>query len=438
MAEYHRVILANGLRLLIAPLPHLHSAEVTCFVGVGVRNEPAALAGVSHFLEHMVFRGNRNYPSGPLVEQAFERLGGSVNAATDAETTSFDVNIHPDYVAESIGLFADLLIEPLFLGMETEREIVLEEALADFNEHGDDICLDNRIAKLMWGEHPLGLPVIGFPETIRKLSVDDLRSWHRQYYRPNNTVISIAGPVEIDKVQAAVEQSFSFWEAGEHAALQLFSPDYVAEGPRCCWVKDSGSQVVLQMAWRTNGSLAPTSIGMRVLRRILGDGGASRLMQRLREETGLTYSVDASLEEYAECGCFSIDLATEPDKLLAAVKIVVEEMEKIRELVPSAELQRAVQMGLHRLYFSRDNVSELSVRYGWGEMSRDMHTLYDDTVAWRQVTPQLVQRAALSCLRPQRCCFACVGPWREQDRLAVEAVLSEYALRYDSSRLIGC
>ncbi len=427
MSEYYSATLANGLRLLVTQLPHLHSVEVVCYVGVGVRNEPAALAGVSHFLEHMVFRGNEKYPSGPLIEQAFERLGGSINAATDAESTSFDVNVHPDSVAEALPLLAALLMQPLFNSMETERAIILEEALADFNEHGEDICLDNRIAQMMWGKHSLGLPVIGYPETIRQLSLDDIRNWYQQYFVPNNVVISIAGPVDIATIHTAVEQAFSQWLPQELPAVQLFGLAQAETGPHCCWVRDSGSQLSMQLSWRTEGSLAPTSLGTRVLRRILGDGGASRLMQRLREDAGLTYSVDASLEEYAECGCLSIDLSTDPEKLIPAVKILIEEAQRACDLVSEQELQRVVQMGLYRLHFSRDNVEELAVRYGWGAMSGDMHTLLDDTLSWQQVTPQVVQDAARVSLRPERCYFACIGPWRDADRQVVETMLSDYA-----------
>ncbi|MDY0190865.1 MAG: pitrilysin family protein [Desulfuromonas sp.] len=427
MSEYYSATLANGLRLLVTQLPHLHSAEVVCYVGVGVRNEPAAMAGVSHFVEHMVFRGNEKYSSGPLIEQAFERLGGSINAATDAETTSFDFNVHPDSVTEALQLLGALLRQPLFKSVETEREIILEEALGDFNEQGEDICLENRIAQMMWGEHSLGLPVIGFPDTIRRLTLDDICNWHKKYYVPNNIVISVAGPVDIATIHAAVEQAFCQWQPQEVPAVQPFRLSKAEDGPQCCWVRDSGSQLSLQLAWRTDGSLAPTSLGTRILRRILGDGGACRLMQRLREDAGLTYNVDASLEEYAECGCFSIDLSTDPEKLVPAVKILIEEAQRACELVPDAELQRAVQLGLYRLHFSRDNVEELAVRYGWGEMSGNMHTLRDDTQALQQVTSAMVQDAARACLRPERCYFACIGPWREADKHEVENLLRGYS-----------
>lgn len=426
MTEYQRATLTNGLRLLVAPAPHLHSVEIVCYVGVGVRNEPENLAGISHFLEHMLFRGNRHYPSGPQIEQAFERLGGSVNAATDAETTYYDVNVHPDSVGEAVELFARLLTDPLFLSMETERAIVLEEALSDFNEQGEDICLDNRIATMMWGAHPLALPVIGFPETIRNLRVEDLQEWYNRYYVANNIVISIAGPVDFINIYAAVEQAFGACLPSEVPPVIPFTLHSSEYGPRSCWVRDSGSQLSLQLAWRTDGRSAPTSLGTRALRRILGEGGACRLMQRLREEAGLTYSVEASLEEYAECGCLSIDLATDPEKLVPVVTILLEEMTRARQLVPDDELHRVVQMGLYRLHFSRDNVSELAARYGWGEVSQNMLTLQSDLDAWPRLTPELVQQAAMACLCAQRCYFACVGPWREVDRVAVEKMLRQY------------
>ena len=426
MQEYHRATYANGLRLLVAPLPHLHSVEVICYVAVGVRNETPELAGVSHFLEHMVFRGNEKYPSGPLIEQAFERLGGSVNAATDAETTCYDATVHPDSVPEAMKLFADLLTAPLFLGLETERSIVLEEALADFNEHGEDICPDNRIAQMMWGDHPLALPVIGFPETIRKLSLADLKRWHQQYYVPSNVVISVAGAVDFDVVQQAVESAFGNWTGGQAPAPLPYAVPLLGDGPRCCWVRDSGSQLIIQLAWRSDGSRSATSLGTRVLRRILGDGGACRLMQRLREESGLTYSVEASLEEYAESGCFSIDLATDPEKLIAVVDILLDETDRARRNIAADELQRVVKTGQYRLQFSRDSVEELAVRYGWGEVSNDMRTLSDDTLAWQRVTTEVVRDAALTTLCDERLYFVCIGPWREQDKITIEAMLRNH------------
>ncbi|MCD6527448.1 MAG: insulinase family protein [Desulfuromonas sp.] len=421
--EFQRYTLENGVRLLVAPLPHLHSVEMICYVGVGSRYETDESAGISHFLEHMLFRGNQSYPSGALIEQAFEDIGGSVNAATDIDTTSYYATVHPDFVTKATQLFAELIRRPLFNGLETERSIVLEEALSDFNEQGADVCPDNLMGRMMWGDHPLALPVIGFPHTIRQLSVDDLRRWHQRYYTPTNLVICVAGPVDCQQVAADVEQAWGDWQGGKVALAEAFDLAQIEAGPRCCWVRDSDSQLSLQLAWRSEGRHSETSLGLRVLRRLLGDGGACRLMQSLREESGLTYSVDSSLEEYAECGCFSIDLATEPEKLVAVVKTLLHEVERAHQPVGDAELARVIRTGLHRLHFSRDNVEELAVRYGWGEIGDDMRTIDDDARNWQLVTAQRVDQAAWRCLRPEQMYFVCVGPWREEDRQEVERLL---------------
>jgi predicted Zn-dependent peptidase len=424
MEEYQKFTYENGVRLLVAQSAHLHSVEVVCYVGVGSRYERADQAGLSHFLEHMMFRGNARYATGPQIEQAFEAIGGSVNAATDAETTSYYASVHPDFVDEAIDLFAVLLQTPRFEGLETERSIVLEEALSDFNEHGDDVCPDNLMGRMMWREHSLALPVIGFPQTIRQFSLADLRDWHHKYYTPDNLVISVAGPVDPQQIAATVGKAWGQWQGCCHgAALPYREIDQPEATVRTCWVRDSDSQISLQLAWRTDGRQSATSLGLRALRHLLGDGGACRLMQSLREEAGLTYSVDASLEEYAECGCFSIDLATEPEKLIPVVKILLAEVERARQLVADDELQRVVRTGLYRLHFSRDNVEELASRYGWGEISNDMHTLSDDAKEWQQVNPAMIQQAARQCLTPQRMFFVCVGPWRQGDRDVVEALL---------------
>lgn len=427
--EFQRFSFDNGIRLLVTECPHLHQVEMVCYVGVGSRYETAAQAGISHFLEHMMFRGNARYATGPLIEQAFEAIGGTVNAATDAETTSYYASVHPDHVVDGIQLFADLLQSPRFEGLETERSIVLEEALSDFNEQGEDICPDNLMGRMMWGAHALALPVIGFPQTIRAFSREDLVDWYHRYYTPDNLVISVAGPVQPTALAAAVERIWGNWSGQRQSALSPFvAPGVNAESGRSCWVKDSDSQVTLQLAWRSEGRHSDTSLGLRALRQVLGDGGACRLMQSLREESGLTYNVDASLEEYSDCGSFSIDLSTDPDNLVAVVEILLKEAKQVHQLMDDDELQRIVRRVLFRLHFSRDNVEDLASRYGWGELTGCMRTLEDEALAWQNVNTAQVLEAARRCLTPERMYFVCIGPWRTQDREQVEQLLASFAL----------
>ncbi|MBN2645832.1 MAG: insulinase family protein [Desulfuromonadaceae bacterium] len=425
MSEYHHTLLDNGLQLVIAPLPHLHSVEIICYVRVGSGYEQADEAGLSHFVEHMMFRGNARHEGGPQIEQAFERLGSSVNAATDCESTSFYARIHPQSVAAALEEFAILLRTPCFQQLETERAIVLEEAQGDFNEQGDDICLENQTSRLMWENHPLGQPVIGFPETIRNFTLEQVQHWHQRHYVPGNVLISLAGPVNAQELQQVAEQVFGDWLPVELPPPPPLLPTVAAETalPRFAWVRDADAQLSVQLAWRTDGWRSPLSPGLRALRRLLGEGGASRLMRRLREESGLTYHVDATLEEFPQGGCFSIDFTTDPEKLVTVMATLVDELGRSTE-VPLPEMVQLSRNVRHNLEFSRDNVEDLCGRYGWGVFSGALRTLEDELRLWSTMVPQAVEESARRTLQPHRLCFACVGPWRAADQAEVEALLS--------------
>jgi predicted Zn-dependent peptidase len=423
MPEYHHTTLDNALELVVAPLEYLHSVEIICYVKVGSCYELADQAGLSHFVEHMLFRGNARYPSGPALEQAFEQLGSSMNAGTDAESTSFFARVHPCKVKQGLELFSLMLRTPKFLHLETERSIVLEEAMGDFNEDGVDICADNRMSRLLWGDHPLGRPIIGTPATVRAFTQQQVREWYARHYVPDNLVISVAGPVSVRQVHAAVEDCFGDWPASRYGGSLLNAPVPEYTGPKIDWVKDSDSQLTLQMAWRTEGRKHKHAPGLRVLRRMLGEGGASLLMQKLREDSGLTYSVEASLEEYAECGCLSIDLATDPGNLLAVVEALLAVVERVRSGPEGEVLKVVARNALNYLDFSRDNVEDLAGRYGWGVVSGYMRTLKQDIDLWSSISPAAVHEAARYCLNPARMGFVCIGPWQQEERDKVETLL---------------
>jgi len=427
MSEYHHTTLENGLQLVVAPLAYLHSVEIICYVKVGSRYERPSQAGLSHFVEHMMFRGNARYPSGPALEQAFEQLGSNMNAGTDAETTSYFARVHPQSVAQGLELFSVMLRTPRFLHLETERAIVLEEALSDFNEAGVDICADNRMSRLLWSEHPLSQPIIGTPATIRSFGTQEIIDWYTRHYVPHNMVISIAGPVDPVSVQNAAAACFGDWSAAPQAQVDflLESPAHAFSGPSLDWVKDSDSQLTLQLAWRTAGRQHPHAPELRVLRRMLGEGGASLLMQKLREDAGLTYSVEASLEEYPDCGCLSIDLSTEPENLVAVVQALMEVIAQVRARPEQEYLDMVVRNALNHLDFSRDNVEDLAGRYGWGVVSGYMRTLADDLHMWRNVDAADVALAAATCFVPKQMGFVCIGPWRDADRQEVEQLLRQ-------------
>ncbi len=427
MTEYHKRTLANGLRVVTVKMPHLHSAEMACYVKVGGRNEDLATAGISHFLEHMIFRGTDDYPTSLELEQAFEAIGGAVNAATDAETTCYHSRLHPERVAEGAALFASMLRRPLLADLEIERRIILEEALEDLNERGEEVNPDNLTARLLWPGHPLSLPTIGTRDSIRGIGPEDLRRYHAAYYTPENTVLVVAGPVDHEAVTVAAVEHFGDWQ-GAAVPPVLLHPGSDRQGtPEAIWVHDSDSQVCVQFAFRLPGRHSTHVIPLRVLRRVLSGGGTSRLMLRLRETLGLTYCIDANFSLFEECGCFSIDFAVAPENLAAATREVLAVLAELcREPVGEEELGRVLRCYLYDLEFSRDHADEMTVRYGWGEVVGHLRTLEADRRELTGTDAETLLATARELFVPGALKAAFAGPFREKDRKSVEKLLAAY------------
>ncbi len=428
MTGFRKDTLANGLRVLTVPMPHLHTVEMMFFVGVGSRHEQPETAGVSHFLEHMLFRGCAGYPTGPEIERAFEAIGGYVNAATDIETTCYHSRLHPDHVAQGTALFAAMLLQPLLREIETERRVILEEALEDFNEHGEEINPDNLTARLLWPGHALGRSTIGSRETIEGLTLADLKRHHSTFYTPHNVVAVAAGRVAHEDFLQAMAAHFGHWAGVPAPAVEPFAGTLGEKSPEALWVRDSGSQVALQIAFRVPGREHGDSLAMRVLRRILSGGGSARLMQRLREELGLTYGVEAHLAQAAETGSFAVDLALVPDNLEQAVAEVLNMLgELCRTPVPAAELAGVVRIFLYELEFSRDFTEELAARYGWGESVGQLRTLEMERREIAAITPEALQRTARTVFRRDALKLAVAGPWTPEMKRRVNALIDRFA-----------
>lgn len=428
MPEYYIDTLTNGVRLVTVPMPHLHSTELVCSMAVGGRCEPIELSGVSHFLEHMIFRGTAEYATSTELERAFEAIGGSVNASTDVETTCFHSRIHPDYLAEGVALFASMLRRPKFNDIDTERRIILEEAREDFNEDGVQINHDNLMVGLLWPGHPLGESLIGSPETLHGINRSKLETYYRSWYLPQNLVICACGPIKRDEFHQMVKLEFGDWPVREKLMI-LPAPDSVKEDPESCWVQDSDSQIGLQLAFRLPGRQDERTLAVRLLRRILSWGGGARLSLRLREELGLTYSVEANCSMLNDTGYMAIDLSVAPENLQPAVAELFKVLVELRDQRISAEELAAVTRSyLFDLEFSRDQNESMAVRYGWGLQADYIRTLEQDCRELQQLAPAYLQQVARELICSQGMKLVVIGPWSEADRRVVEQKLHNSGL----------
>ncbi len=427
MNEYLKDTLANGLRLVTIEMPHLHSAEMACYLQVGGQDETEELAGISHFLEHIIFRGTASHPTSFQLERAFESIGGAVNASTDAETTCYHSRLHPRHLGEGAALFASMLRSPLFHDVDVERKIILEEALEDLNEQGEEISTDNLTSRLLWPGHPLSLPTVGTAESISRIDEAGLRRHHARYYSPANTVVAVAGNVRRADALAAVELAFGSWQ-GTPVPVRA-APPQAAEtaAGESVWVKDSDSQLSVQLAFGTPGRGHRCTLPLRVLQWILSWGGASRLMLRLREELGLTYNVEANLSMLAHCGCFTIDLSVAPENMVPAVEEVLNVLTELCDNpIPEDELAGVKRAYLFDLEFNCDHTEAMVSRFGWGELAGYMRTVENDRRDVATVTEKEVTRAARDLFVAGNLKLAVVGPWRTAEQAKVEQLLSGF------------
>ena len=421
--------LTNGLRIVCVEMPHLHAAELAVYLKVGGRNDPPGKEGISHFLEHTLFRGTQEFASSMEIENAFEAIGGAPNAATDAESTCYYSRIHPDHVREGLEILASMLLRPLLEGIDIEKRIIAEEAREDLNERGEEINPDTIASRLLWPRHPLGMPTIGTLESIAAISKEDLKTHLQRYYIPAGAVVVIAGPVRSHEVFAAAGAVFGNWR-GDVLPL-VVAPTKRHTTPQIRFVRDSDSQMNLQLAFLGIRRGDPRFMALRLLRRLLAGGGSSRLHLRLREELGIVYSVEASIGAYDETGCLAIDLSTAPDTLTQAVEVTLEELSRValEDSIPEAELERVRQSYIFDLDYSRDSAYEMGARYGWGELMGVMRSIEEDQQEARGIASVDLQAAARAIFAPENLSLVAVGPWKNGMKKRTRELVERYAER---------
>jgi len=418
-------ILANGLRVITVALPHLHSADVAVYLKVGGRNDPPGRTGLSHFLEHMLFRGTEDYASSLEIEAAFETLGGGVNAATDADSTCYYGRIHPRFAAQGLEILSSLLLRPRLEGVDLERRIIVEEALEDISQDGDEISPDVVVGRMLWPDHPLGESTVGTLEDIARISQQDLQQHLHTWYRPNNAVVVAAGPLDHELIVQAAERCLGGWQAAELPDCPAV-PGQLPPGPACRFVRDADSQISMQLAFRSCHRAAPELTALKFLRRLLAGGGCSRLHLALRERLGMIYSVDAAIGSYDETGCLSIELSTAPENLQTVLAATLEELRLLATVaVPQQELERLRTVYLADLDYSRDSVSEMGIRFGWGTLMGVVHSIDQDQQLVKSVSSADLQQLAAELFQPQNRFLGIVGPLENIDQPEIERLLHQ-------------
>ena len=423
--QYERVTLQNGLRLLMAQMPGMRSASISFFFTVGSRYESDQNAGISHFIEHMLFKGSNKYPNARLISEAIEGVGGVFNASTGKELTHYSAKVPAEHALAVLDVLADMVYHPLFdpLEIEKERSVIIEELSSTRDEPQEWVGL--LIDEAMWPNLPLGRDDAGNIETVSKLQRQQMLEFVNEYYRPNSLVISIAGNIDSESVIEKCRCLFDNWQPCEHSNWENCLPP--EDTTSTILIEKATEQVNLCIGTLGIAYSSPDYSTLVLINAILGDGMSSRLFQTIREEQGLAYDIGSYFNSYAETGNFVISAGVDPSQVEATIRAVVHELANLCTTpVPVEELDRIKSYMKGGLLLGLEGTSQVSYWLGSQEALRgEILAAEEITVRIEAVTPRDIQRLAQTCFAPQWRHLALIGPCKPEQAKFLGSLLRE-------------
>ncbi|MGA2672549.1 MAG: pitrilysin family protein [Terracidiphilus sp.] len=333
-----RTVLPNGLIVLTERMEHLRSVAMGVWIKSGSRCEPAETCGISHFVEHMLFKGTRSR-SAQLIAREMDSIGGNLDAFTGKETICFNVKSLAEHVPLALDVLTDLVLNPVFAAPDIERErgVILEEIKID--EDNPDVLVHEIFTQSFWKDHPLGKPILGTTKTVASLDQKSLFDYHGDRFHGGNIVFSAAGNLDHDRFAQAVADKFSALAGGE-TLHELPAPE---ASPRIVLKnKKSLEQVQICLGVPAPPITDDNRYATLILNTVLGGGMSSRLFQTIREERGMVYSIYSDLSPYRDTGTLLVYAGTSAGKTLEVVDLILAEFGKLKQspLAPE-ELTRA-------------------------------------------------------------------------------------------------
>jgi predicted Zn-dependent peptidase len=406
LPDYRITELDSGLRIATEHMSSVRSAALGFFVATGSRGETVEEAGLSHFLEHLLFRGTDRFASAE-IDQLFDGMGAELNAGTDKETTTVYARMLDQHLPTAFDVMGDMVWRPAFKDVDPEREVVLEE-IAMYEDDPQDTVFD-VLGEAVFGGHPLGRPIIGRAPVIRDTPVDDISAFHARRYVPRSVVIAAAGSVDHDQIVELAERTLGSRE-GERAPAPDPAPIEGRSTVRFHRKDTEQIHVCLGATGLMRGD--DRRFAMRVLDAIFGGLSSSRLFQAVREERGLAYSVYSFNGQFSDTGQIGLYLGTRPDNLRQAMQVVRDELARLREHPASEdELARARENVKARIVLGMESTGARMNRLG-ASLLYDLPILETDELMDRidAVTMDDLRALTDELWAPERLSAAGIGP----------------------------
>ncbi|MFO0663582.1 MAG: pitrilysin family protein [Polyangiaceae bacterium] len=417
--------LSNGLRVVTVPLPHLQRAHVAAYVRVGSRFEAQSENGISHFLEHMLYRGTPKLPKAHDVNLAFENLGGYLYAATQVDLGVFSVTVPSESIGVAADLFSDILANPTFPDIDVERGIVREEILEDLDDEGREVDADNLSRSLLYPDHPLGYKITGTADHVDSFTHDLLVSHHAKHYGARSMVLAFSGAIDEREVMDYAEKYFGILPPGQTILAE--APTNRQTAPVFSFVDNASSQTELRLSFRAISERDAARPAMDMLLRILDDGMSTRLYHRICDERGLCYDVSANFDGYEDDGVLDFAAGVQHTRAAKVTKEIFAMLTELGNEGPSEEeLSKARRRNEWEVRSLRDSPEDIAGFHAGGHLFERYETpeqrLRDNLAVTRDDIRDLVRRI----VRPESTNLLSVGLPSREEQKRLEAVVHAF------------
>ena len=420
---YNKSVLDNGLRVITSTMSHSRSVCVAVLVGTGSCYETKEQAGISHFAEHLFFKGTERRPTSREITQDIEGVGGIINGGTDKEVTIYWCKVASPHFPIALDVLSDLLLNSRFdsKDIKKERQVIMEEIKMNLDTPQQRVNV--LIDELLWPEQPLGREVIGYKDTVSSATRQVLLDYLARRYVANNVVLSVAGNIQHEEAMAQIEPLFKKLAPGDLAAGYVTSDEQTAVRLRI-EPKDI-EQAHICLAVHGFSRSHPQRFTIDLLNTVLGGGMSSRLFLEIREHRGLAYDIHSYTEHFLNSGSFGVYAGVDPDKAQTAVVAILEELSKVRQGIATGELTRAKELSKGRLYLRFEESQSVALWYGSQEILLQQILDIDDVVSIVDaITTDRLQEVAQEILTDRGLNLAVTGPVKK-DGLIEENTLRQ-------------
>jgi predicted Zn-dependent peptidase len=405
-----RTVLPNGLTVLSEHFPGVRSIALGAWVRAASLHEPREHMGVSHLLEHLVFKGTERRTAHQIAS-SLESLGGSLDAYTAREHTAFQARVLDEHLPQAADIIADIVFRPALRDedLALERKVVLEE-IAMVEDTPDDLVFELH-NEALWGQHPYGYSILGTRDTVSAMQIEAIRTLHARAYHPPQIVIAASGNVEHDELLAALQRAGWLDEPrGPHE--EFIAPPARTAAPTERYVERDSQQVHVVFGSPTVPHADPRRHTLMLINTLLGGGMSSRLFQKIREEMGLAYAVYAFQSFHVDSGMHGVYLATAPETARKAIEAVQAELLRVATAgIGAAELQNGKQQLRGQITLSMESVSSRMYRAAAVELFGEPYAPLDEVLAKIDaITEEDTQAACAQFFRPERQTLVSLGP----------------------------